>query len=201
MSSIINFNLVKIFSLPLILYMVLIGFRVNGLQPTMEGQLGDFITALNFLFGSFISYFIFIFYILSPHKLSKGKSIWWWLMCMLLAIMAFDELFMIHENIGYFLDTSGTGVLLFYGLLLGLLLMFDLKETFVKETFVFLLLFLFFALLSQGADYFYGEGLIVLMGKNISYEQFGESFGALSLSCAVITMAVRQLVSKEPSLA
>lgn len=114
-------------------------------------------------------------------------------MCMLLAVLAFDELFMIHENVGYFFGTNGALVFVFYGVFLGVLLAFDLNATFKKDTLVLLVLFSFFAILSQGADYFYGEGLVVIMGRDISYEQFAESFGALCLSCAIATIAIRQL--------
>ncbi len=200
MSTIVNFNMVKIFSLPIILYVVLITVRMQGLQPLMEGKLGDFITALNFLFGSFVSYFVFVFYVLNTKVLSKTKVLWWWMMCILLAVIAFDELFMIHENIGYFFDNSGSLVFAFYGIFLGVLLVFDLNATFEKDTLIFLILFSFFAILSQGADYFYGEGLVVIMGRDISYEQFAESFGALCLSCAIVTIAIRQLSSNESNV-
>jgi hypothetical protein len=193
MANIINFNMVKIFSLPIILYVLLITIRILGHQPSMEGQLGDFITALNFLFGSFVSYFVFVFYVLNTKTLTKAKVLWWWIMCILLAVLAFDELFMIHENIGYFFDTNGTLVFVFYGISLGALLAFDLNATFRKDTLSLLVLFSFFAILSQGADYFYGEGVVVIMGRDISYEQFAESFGALCLSCAIATIAIRQL--------
>ena len=123
----------------------------------------------------------------------QAKVLWWWIMCILLAVLAFDELFMIHENIGYFFDTNGTLVFVFYGISLGALLAFDLNATFRKDTLSLLVLFSFFAILSQGADYFYGEGVVVIMGRDISYEQFAESFGALCLSCAIATIAIRQL--------
>ena len=85
MSKIMNFDLIKLFSLPIILYVLLVAIRVQDFQPSMEGELGDFITALNFLFGSFVSYFIFSFYIVSEQKLSSYRSLWWWAMCILLA--------------------------------------------------------------------------------------------------------------------
>lgn len=197
MTKVVSVDFLKIFSLPLILYVIFISIRINGFQPEMEGELGDFITALNFLFGSFVSYFVFIFYIMTQKKLPMKKSLWWWMMSILLATLAFDELFMIHETVGSLLSFNETFVILFYGLLLGILLLLNLEETFTKDTFVFLVIFSFLTILSQGADYFYGEGLIVVMGRDISFEQFAESFGALSLSCAVITIAVRQLISKE----
>ena len=194
------YSLVRIFSLPIILYSLFIIIRVKGFQPPMEGELGDFITALNFLFGSFISYFIFVLLTLNAKKTSTNKSLWWWLMCILLALLAFDELYMIHEYLGSKLGIKDTLIFLFYGGLLGALLVFNLKETLSKNTFIFLILFALCSLSSQTADYLYNEGVVVLIGRDISYEQFLESFGALFLSCAVMTIAIRGLINNTISI-
>ena len=183
----------KIFSLPIFLYGVFIALRVSDIQPPMEGELGDFITALNFIFGASSAYLVFIITTCEGFSKNNWLSLWWWLMCALLLLLALDELFMIHETIGKNLGINDTLVLLSYGLLLGLLLLFRLKEIIKKETLIFLFAFAAFSLISQASDYFYGEGLIFVMGRDVSYEQFAESFGALSLTAAVVTIAVRQL--------
>lgn len=193
-------NLVKIFSLPIILYVIFIITRINDIQFAMEGELGDFITALNFLFGSFLSYFIFIFYIISTQKISSYRSLWWWAMCILLALLAFDELYMIHEFIGHQLGIKDTLIFLFYGGVLGVLLLFNLEAVFTKDTFIFLILFTLFSLISQISDYLYNEGIVVFMNREISYEQLSESFGALCLTCAITTIAIRQLIEKQPEI-
>ncbi|WOH36633.1 hypothetical protein RI844_14820 [Thalassotalea fonticola] len=163
----------------------------------MESELGDFITALNFIFGSFVAYFIFILCTLKLKTKPLNKPLWWWSMCLLLALLAFDELYMIHEYLGSQMGFKDTLIFLFYGVLLGVLLLFNLKETFTKNTFFFLVLFTVCTIFSQVADFLYTEGTVVLLGRVISYEQFLESFGALFLSCAVVTIAIRELINKD----
>ncbi|MBV1889338.1 MAG: hypothetical protein KUG67_03735 [Proteobacteria bacterium] len=193
-------NLVKLFSLPIILYVLFLVTRISDIQFSMESELGDFITSLNFLFGSFLSYFIFIFHILSTQKISSYRSLWWWAMCIFLALLAFDELYMIHEFVGHHLAIKDTLIFLFYGGILGVLLLFKLEAVFTKDTFIFLVLFTLLSLISQISDYLYNEGIIVLMNREISYEQLSESFGALCLTCAITTIAIRQLVEKQPEM-
>lgn len=195
-----SLNLVKIFSFPIILYTLFIIIRIKGFQPAMESELGDFITALNFLFGSFVAYFIFIICTLNLKGKPLNKPLWWWLMSLLLALLAFDELYMIHEYLGSQMEIKDTLIFLFYAGLLGVLLLFSLKETFTKNTFSLLVLFTICAVLSQVADFLYNEGTVVLFGRVISYEQFLESFGALFLSGAVVTIALRELINKAAHL-
>ncbi|MEW6997253.1 hypothetical protein AADZ86_06090 [Colwelliaceae bacterium BS250] len=166
----------------------------------MESELGDFITALNFLFGSFVAYLIFIMCTLKLKNKPLNKPLWWWSMSLLLALLAFDELYMIHEYLGDQIRIQDTLILLFYAGLLGVLLLFNLKETFTKNTFSFLVVFAICSILSQGADFLYNEGTVVLFGRVISYEQFLESFGALFLSCAVVTIALRELMNNDGHL-
>jgi len=187
-------KLVKLFILPLILYVLLIVIRVLGYQPSMEGELGDFLTAINFLIGSFISYFVFIV-IVMEYKSTKKGALWWCFLSLLMCLFAFDELFMIHEIIGSQLGIKDMFIFLFYGGLLGLLFIFNIQETFKKDTFVCLIIFTIFGISSQVSDYLYNEGVFFIMGREISYEQFLESFGALSLSCAIVTFALREIVT------
>jgi len=197
MTNISSTNLlktIKMFSLPLIFYILLITIRILGYQPAMEGELGDFITAVNFLIGAFISYFVFIIIVLG-YETSSKRAAWWLSISLLMCLLAFDELFMIHEIIGAQFKIKDTFILLFYGGLLGILLILNLKETFKKDTFICLVIFAIMSIISQVSDYLYNEGIIVLMGREISYEQFLESFGALSLSCALVTFALREIMS------
>ena len=189
----------KVFSLPIILFSIFVIFRLLGLQPTMEGELGDFLTSVNFLLGSFFAYFIFILISLSRHENVKPSSAWWWFVSMLLALLAFDELFMIHEFLGEFFNIKDTLILLFYGGLLGLLLLLNTQEVFKKDTFISLSLFACFSIISQGADYFLNEGLLTVGSLQISYEQLAESLGALCLTIAISTIGVRSVKIRVPN--
>lgn len=199
MSNINAIKLVKIFSFPIILYAIMIGFRVFDLQPEVEeGHLGDFITALNFLFGAFVAYFVFIYFIVSKESISRFRSVWWWSVTILFAFLAFDELFRIHENLGMLLGIEDTFILLSYGAALGVLLLFNLDEIKYRNTFIALAIFAAFGILAQVTDYLFFEGTVSLAGKEISYEQFAESFGALSLTSAIVTIAFRRFIEPEP---
>ena len=189
------FKLTKLFSFSIVLYLIFLIARFQGLQPAMEGELGDFITALNFLFGSFVAYFMFV---LNPKKDSRylKNSLWWWLVSLLLITLAMDELFMLHEQVGVALGLKDTFVFLAYGAILGILLLLRVQEVFVKDTFIFLAIFAILSITSQLADYLYNEGTFMILGRDISYEQLLESFGALSLSCAITSMALRQLYTE-----
>ncbi|MGS2721751.1 hypothetical protein [Paraglaciecola aestuariivivens] len=190
-------RLAKLFSLPFVFYALFIAIRISGAQPTMESELGDFITSIYFLFGAFVSYFIYVLKIEAPQIIKQNQAMWWWLMCLLLVVLALDELYMIHEFLGEQLKIKDTFIFLFYALLLGLLLLCRLADTFTKNTFVFLILFTICTVLSQLADFLYNEGTVVLFNRDISYEQFLESFGALFLSCAVATIAIREVTNRE----
>lgn len=189
-------NLIKLFSFPIIIYLIFFAVRVNGIQPEVEGELGDFITASNFMFGGFVAYFVFILLSSTHFKTANPGAIWWWFMSYLLLLLAVDEIFMIHEYIGHQLEIKDTFILLFYAGLLGILLLFDLKNTFQKDTFGMLLLFAIFSVISLVSDYLYNEGVMEIMGKEISYEQFAESIGALCLSAAITTIAYRLITTE-----
>ena len=183
----LNVGLVlKLFSFPLIIYTLFFFIRLNGGQPATEGQMGDLITACDFLFGAFVAYFIFV--LISRSQEEGGLR--WWGMSGLLLLLAIDEVFMVHEYLGAYLGIKDRFILLFYGGLLGLLLLCDLKAIFQRDTFFYLLLFSAFSVLALVSDYLFNEGVMVVMGRDISYEQFSETFGAMFLSCAVVTMAM-----------
>lgn len=189
-------NLIKLFSFPIIIYFVFFIVRVNGYQPAVEGELGDFITAFNFMFGGFVAYLVFIIISLTSLRTKNSGAIWWWLMSFLLILLAVDELFMIHEFVGHHFQIKDTFVLLFYAAMLAILLLFDLKNTFKKETFLFLALFAIFSVISLVSDYLFNEGVMSLFGREISYEQLAESLGALCLSAAIVTIILRLLINE-----
>lgn len=193
MSQTKSINFIKAFSFPIILYLVFIAVRFQGLQPETESELGDMITALNFLFGAFISYFVFILYTLELKETPKISPLWWWCTSALLTLLAFDELFMIHEQLGAHFEIKDTLIFLIYGAALGILLLCQLKETFTRNTFSFLVLFAICSVVSQASDYLYNEGTMIVMGREISYEQLLESLGAMFLSCAITTIGLRRL--------
>lgn len=183
-------KIIKNLSLPIVIYGIYFFLRVNGIQPESESEIGDFITAINFLFGASVAYFVFIF--ASNSNVNNGqKAIWWWLMSLLLLLLATDEIFMIHETIGYYFQIHDTYVLLFYGFSLGLLLLFDTKNTLKRPTIIFLGIFFFFSVVALGADYFFNEGVISGYGLEVSYEQLAESFGALCLSASIVSNAIQ----------
>lgn len=188
----------KVFSLPIILFSTFVLFRLLGLQPSMEGELGDFLTSVNFMLGSFFSYLVFILIVKNGSIMRKPSGSWWWCMSMLLALLAFDELFMIHEYLGELFNIKDTLILLFYGGLLGVLLLLNTQEVFKKNTFVSLTLFAVFSIISQGADYFLNEGLVTVAGIQVSYEQLSESLGALCLTVAITTIITRHMSMKAP---
>mgnify|MGYP006152623311 CR=1 FL=1 len=180
-------TLLKIFSFPILIYIVFFSIRFSGYQVAIEGELGDFITALIFLTGAVVAYFVFIYMLVNVERNNK-EMFWWYGMSFLLVFIAFDELFMIHETIGYKFNINDTVVLLSYGIFLGLLLLINLRATLQRTTFIFLSLFAVFAVISQGADYLYNEGIVQIAGREVSYEQLLESFGALFLAAAVINI-------------
>jgi len=190
---------IKLFSMPIIAYLLFVYLRLLGVQPEAEGEMGDMLTAINFLFGAFVAYLVFIMFTLKQEECSERKVYWWWFMSLLLITLALDELFMIHELLGEYLQIKDTFIFLGYGAMLGVLLLFKLKDTLTKSTFSYLLLFTVFTVISQGADYLFNEGLVTIFNKEISYEQFFESFGALCLSSAVATIALRYINLNESS--
>lgn len=196
MSNINAFKYIKIFSLPILLYAIMISLRIVDLQPEVEeGHLGDFITALNFLFGAFVAYFIFIYYLVSKESITRFQSAWWWAICLLFTFLAFDELFRIHENLGEALRIEDTFILLTYGAAIGVLLLLNLSEVMHKDTLIAIGIFAVLGVIAQVSDYLFFEGSVTLAGKEISYEQFAESFGALSLASAIVTMAFRHFIA------
>lgn len=186
----------KLFSIPIIAYLLFIIFRLLGVQPEVEGEMGDMLTAINFLFGAFVSYFVFVILSLQQGKHSIRNSYWWWFMSLLLITLALDELFMIHELLGEYLEIPDTLIFLGYGAILGVLLLLKLKDTLTKSTFIYLLFFSVFTVISQGSDYLFNEGLVTIFNREISYEQFFESFGALCLSSAITSIALRYVKLK-----
>lgn len=185
------------FSFPILIYVLYVLLRLAGIQPPMEQQLGEFVTAASFLFGSFISYFVFI--ALTQRSEMDKPLFWWWMMTLLLCLLALDELYMIHEQLGQWLGLRSAVILLTYGLMLGVLLLLNFSNVMKFNTLFFLSWFTLFAFGSQVPDYLYKEGMVTLMGREISYEHLFEMFGALALACAIVTLALRQLeLNTEP---
>jgi len=179
----------------IIIYGAFFVIRVLGFQPPAEAEMGDFITALFFIFGASISYFIFILSLLanSP-KYINGNKCKWSLASYLLILLAYDEIFMIHENISRYFQMSDIFVFAFYGLMLAAVIY--LYRSQMTDFFkLFLILFIFLAAVSVLSDSIMGEGYIRLFGLDIDFEQLAESLGALALSSAFVSLALNELMN------
>lgn len=184
----------KISSVPIIIYSIFFAIRLNGLQPPAEAEMGDFITAMYFIFGASISYFIFVLRCLNYLPFSTKQKTWWWLLSCLLLLLAFDEIFMIHENISGALGIKEIIVFMAYGSMLCLLLLWN-RHKITKNFLFFFIPFVFLSGIAVIADTLFGEGLINILGKEIDYEQLAESWAALALSCGFLAMAINELGS------
>jgi len=185
-------NAALVASLPLIIYSVFFVVRILGIQPQVEAEPGDFITASFFLCAAAVSYFTLVAGLFLFSKQSYRSLMWWWLMSLLTVFIGSDEIFMIHEAIGGHFGFKDTYVLFVYMGLLGLLLLARFKSTVSLPAFVYWAIFGFMSVVAIVSDHLYNEGVMVVMGREISYEQLAESFAALFLACAVTCMALRQ---------
>jgi hypothetical protein len=198
MKSLINFVglSLKLGFLPIIVYCAFFVIRISGAQPDSESGLGDFITAYNFILGSSMAFLVHLMITLKfiPSN-SKRFDLFWPFICFMLSFLAFDEVFMIHENIGKSLHTTDTKIMLVYGMVLFSILLMNLRKL-PKASMIGILLFFTCGLTSVISDYFFGEGYIVIIGFEFDIEQYAESIGALSLTIYILSEAVHRLYLK-----
>ena len=185
--------IIKVFSLPTIIYIVFFSIRIQGIQPPAETGMGDFITAIFFIFGASVTYLIYVIKCVWFFPPSGQWESWYWmLVSYFLVFLSYDEIFMIHETLSATLNVSEASIFIIYGLILIALLVSN-RPKISRTFFFFLLCFIFFGSVAVISDTFYGEGVITIFGKRIDYEQLAESMGALSLSCAFTSAVVREL--------
>jgi uncharacterized membrane protein len=182
-------TLLKVIILPIILYSCFILLRIKGIQPPAEAELGDFITAVNFLFGGSIAYFLHIGISVKALKSQIFvERLYWLLIGLILFLFAFDEVYMIHETIAHHYNTKEFYVMGVYGIILFSLLALNISRL-SKIDIIFLLLFIITGIVSVSVDAILKEGTITILSSKISYEQQLESVGALFLSCSIVTQA------------
>lgn len=186
--------ILKVVSVPIIIYSIFFVIRLSGFQPPAEAEMGDFITAMYFIFGASISYFIFVTQCLNYLSSSTKQRMWWWLLSCFLLLLAFDEIFMIHENISRVLGINEVVVFLVYGTMLCLLLLWN-RHKITKNFLFFFIPFVFLSGIAVIADTLFSEGLINILGKEIDYEQLAESLSALALSSGFLAMAINEIRS------
>ena len=185
-----SLKILKLSFLPIVIYFSFILLRLLGVQPEAESELGDYITSINFIFGGSIAYLMHILIVQEYFSVSaKIDKYFWPAISFWMFFLAFDEVFMIHENIHEYTSVRDAVVFLIYGLILILTLILAYPY-YTKSFFVFIVMFGFCAIVSIVSDYFLSEGVVMIKGNSISYEQFSESFGALFLSSSIVCLIV-----------
>ena len=190
-------------ALPLLVYVAFFIVRVAGVQPGTDAGLGDFITALNLVFGGSVAYFTYILGDLGVVAMpGRRERAFWFFTSVMLVFLAFDEVFMIHEGLGSLVGVSDAFPLAAYGAVLMAILWLHLPN-FSPLSYVFLAGLVVLGTVSVAADWLVGEGLVRVLGREIDYEQLCESFGALSLACCLLTESVALVAGRRqaPSVA
>ncbi len=186
-------TVLKLASLPLIIYSAYFYIRLNGIQLTPEAGMGEFITALYLIFGASVCYFVFAIRQVWPSAFTAQGNVWWWASATFLTFLAFDEIFMIHENLSASLAIKEIYIFLSYAALLVLLVYFR-RSSMRGLSIIFFLLFVGFSGVSVVADALFVEGVVTVFGREISYEQQAESVAVLSLSCMFACIASAELL-------
>lgn len=185
--------ILKIILLPVIIYGVFFVIRLMGLQPKTETGMGDFITALFFIYGASVVYLTFFLKCMNVFPENRSGENWWWFsVSFFLMYLAYDEIFMIHENIGRLIVIREVYIFLFYALILILLIYFYRQKVTPSFRF-FLVCFICLSGIAVISDTFLGEGLINIFGREIDFEQLAESLSALCLASAFTSATINEL--------
>ncbi|MEW5924265.1 MAG: hypothetical protein AB1746_09780 [Candidatus Zixiibacteriota bacterium] len=191
---ILSFRNVIVLLLPAIIYSVFFVVRILGMQPPTDAGMGDFITVVYLIFGSSITYVMFVLRSLKMLPANGSEEKWWWLFSSLfLLYLSYDEVYMIHENIAEKLQIWDVFIFLTYAAIM-LTLVFLHRHKITPLFKFFLGGFILLAGTSVFTDTVFGEGYISILGREIDIEQISESLGALSLSCAFASAAVREVL-------
>lgn len=186
--------IIKVLSPVIIIYGVFFTFRLMGLQPPTEASMGDFICAVYFIFGASVAYLMFVMKALGFLRAEKPTDNWWLGLFYLLLYLAYDEIFMIHEWICFWLNMRDIYLFMLYGAFLGGLV-FSIRRIISKPIYYMLGIFVFLGAVAVLSDTFLGEGEITLFGRVFDFEQLAESLGALTLGVAFLTLAINELLS------
>lgn len=186
-------NILKILSPAIVIYGAFLTIRLMGYQPPTESGLGDFITALFFLFGASVAYFVFLLHSLGELPPIKPSGRWWYFSGAFLSLLAFDEIFMIHEYVCWWLEIRDIYLFMIYGMVLSSLI-FIVRHQLTRIHYCLLAAFVILAGTAVISDTVMGEGMITILNRPIGFEQIAESFSAFSLASAFVALGVRQLL-------
>ncbi|MCP4568851.1 MAG: hypothetical protein GY841_14835 [FCB group bacterium] len=178
----------------IVIYGIFFALRLGGLQPPSEASMGDFISAIYFIFGASVAYLLFVMKAMGFLQQRKPTGYWWLGLFYLLLYLAYDEIFMIHEWVCYWLGMRDIYLFMLYGAFLSWLV-FVIRRIISKPVYILLAGFVFLAAVAVLSDTFLGEGEITLFGRVFDFEQLSESLSALSLAIAFLTMAINELRS------
>lgn len=184
-------RIIQIVILPVILYTVFVVLRVEGIQPPAESELGEFITAVNFIFGGSVAYFIYINITMGIIKKQRlADQLYWFIISIILFFVAFDEIYMIHETLYHIFRIPEIITLGIYGLLIFTPFLLN-RACLSMAAIILIALFALCGIVAVGVDTVFNEGTIRIFSYDISYEQQLESFAALFLTSSVIAQASR----------
>ena len=186
----------KIFSLPLLTYVIFFGFLVLGRPPGSDlTGMHTVMGAVFLTFGCSICYLMSILPNWAPYDLQpRLRSRFWPLATMLFYLLLADASFRIHENLGPYLGDEAVVFLIYGGLLLTLVGVY--RQSFNRPFWLFLLGFIFFSGIAVLSDFFTGfEAIFVIGGELRSHEQFSETFSVFLLSSGFASEAIQDLLA------
>ena len=187
-----RYNFLKILSAAIVIYGAFFTIRFLGYQPPNESGLGDFITALFFIFGASVAYFIFILHNQGDLRSRIPSGRWWYMVGAFLMLLAFDEIFMIHEYVCWWLGIRDLYLFMVYGLIL-MSLIFVVRKILTRTEILLLAAFVVLSGIAVISDTVMGEGMITVFNRAIDFEQLAESFSAFFLASTFVALGVRQL--------
>ena len=187
------FDIIKIVSPAIIIYGIFITVRLAGMQPASEPGMGDFITAVYFIFGASVVYMMFFFRCLGLIRASRLNELWCYSVCAFLMFLAYDETFMIHENLSRVFHIREVIIFMTYGAVL-MILVYCGRKNLTHASLWFLIGFIALAGIAVISDTFFGEGIVILFDREIDFEQLAESIAALSLSSVFVSIAYHDTV-------
>lgn len=185
----------KIFSLPLITYVSFFGFLVFGKPPSSDLTGMHAVMGAVFLaFGCSICYFMSILPNWAPFDSPpRLMSRFWPFSTVLFYLLLADASLRIHENLGPYLGGESFVFIIYGGALLILVGVY--RESFGRPFWLFLLGFIVVSGIAVVGDSLGGhEGLIMVGGKLLSYEQFCETFSVFLLSSGFASEAIQDLI-------
>ena len=180
-----------ILPIPFLMFFTYAVLRLFSIEPETETGMSEFMSTSFFWSGATVCYFMMGIY--GSYRV-KSEYLKWLAAASLLVLLALDETYMFHEQLSASPSIKENYVFAVYGIfLLGVLYLFrDASKLFWIAFFGFVL----FVGISQTADTVtvHHEGVIVIAGKEIDYEQIFEVIGGLCLALAFSFQAFHVLV-------